>query len=122
MRSRTICLERQLPPEPMPKQIGGVGPLSTTRTPTFMPPLCDCCPISARQSNCEFSVLADLAVDTDRAAVLLGDDVPGNHALTFWREAYDGEIPKTGARPPSCQPQDVCGVQGKNGAVELGAG
>jgi hypothetical protein len=40
--------------------------------------LCDCRPISARQSNCEFSELADPAVDRDRAAVLLGDDVPGN--------------------------------------------
>src|SRR5262249_50581372 len=40
--------------------------------------LCDCRSVSARQSNCEFTELADLAVDTDRAAVLLGDDVPGN--------------------------------------------
>src|SRR6267142_1489212 len=34
-----------------------------------------CRPVSARQSNSEFSELADPAIDLNRAAVLLGHDV-----------------------------------------------
>src|SRR6266404_2326480 len=37
--------------------------------------LCHCPPVSARQSNSEFSELADPAIDGDRAAMLLGHDV-----------------------------------------------
>jgi hypothetical protein len=63
--------------KPLPKQISGVGPSSTTRMHSCCR-LCDCRSVSTRQSNCEFSELADLAIDTDRAAVLLGDDVIGD--------------------------------------------
>src|SRR5690349_17866249 len=34
--------------------------------------------MQARQADCEFGELADPAVDGDRAAVLLGDDVPAD--------------------------------------------
>ena len=37
--------------------------------------LCNCRPVSPWQSNGELSELADLAIDGDRAAMLLGHDV-----------------------------------------------